>query len=86
MSSGPLSTILQPERYFSGQSPFGPAAPGNAPVRQRKISCPRRVQARGLPLQHTGQEQKRRPIVASRGSDPFIAAGSRLQSLLSGIG
>ncbi len=86
MSIGPQCTILQLEPYFSGQPPFGPAAPGSALVRQRQTSCSRRVQARGLPLQHTGREQKRRPIVASRGSDPFIAAGSRLQSLLSGIG
>ncbi|DBB17711.1 hypothetical protein WJX82_007257 [Trebouxia sp. C0006] len=86
MSIGPQCTILQLEPYFSGQPPFGPAAPGSALVRQRQTSCSRRVQARGLPLQHTGREPKRRPIVASRGSDPFIAAGSRLQSLLSGIG
>lgn len=86
MLGGPQCTVAQPEPCFSGQCPFSHASAGNALARYRESTGRRRIRARGLPLQQTVREQRTRSTVASRGSDPFVAAGSRLQSLLSGVG
>lgn len=86
MLSGQQCTVTPPEPCFSGHSPFSPATSGKPLARHRQSKCRRRIHTRGLPLQSTVREHRTRPVVASRGSDPFVAAGSRLQSLLSGIG
>ena len=82
-----LCSDLIPQSAFSSQSPFSAATSTRKLLTKNKSHSKRfQTQARGVPLQHNVQEQSNRAAVASRGSDPFVAAGSRLQNLLNGIG
>ena len=72
---------------FCGPPPFSPAehrAQTVTKLKQSRCRCPRRV--RSLTLQPALRGHKNVYVVAARGSDPFAAAGSRLQNLLSGVG
>ena len=87
LSHVPCLNVIPQSASFSGQSPFSAATSKQKLLRTNQRHFRRfQTKARGVPLQHNVQEQSNRAAVASRGSDPFVAAGSRLQTLLSGIG
>ena len=64
------------------QLPFSPLAQTTSPARSRgrQLSKARTSGLRATTRSHGTV------TCAARGSDPFVAAGSRLESLLSGIG
>ncbi|KAL3140555.1 hypothetical protein ABBQ32_005134 [Trebouxia sp. C0010 RCD-2024] len=70
-----------------GQTPFSPAELRRQTVssfKQRRCRCA--TGSRVLTLQRATRGHKNAYSVSAQGGDPFAAAGSRLQNLLSGVG